>query len=231
VTVWNERRYSPWLLKHEELLRHKQMRAQRVLVLVGLAIAATEAALPWSSITPAIPYYIHIAVAAIALPVLYLAWQGDLKRKEQAFATALSDKGRRLLFLDPYLEPEEFALSEQLAGVHVLPLQRQIDTTLQTGASASLHRRMEQYFRILPSAVHEGDRLGLLSFLHPVNFFIWVVVLAVCWVCTPGVGFSFGSGSGGLTVLPLLAAVYLYATRLNTRFGYEAALFDWLRMG
>lgn len=231
MTVWNERRYSPWLLKHEEALRKRLAQNQRGLTLAAFVIAGTEAALPWSDITPTVPYWAHIGVVAILLPVLYLAWQNDLKRKEQAFATALSDKGRRLLFLDPYLEPEEFALSEQLSGVHVLPLQRQIDTTLQAGASGSLHRRMEQYFRILPSAVHEGDRLGLLSVLHPVNFFIWFTVFAVAWACMPGIGVHFDSPDGGLTLLPLLAVVYLYGTRLNTRFGYEAALFDWLRMG
>jgi hypothetical protein len=231
MTVWNERRYSPWLLKHEEALRHRIANNQRGLVLAAFIIAATEAALPWAEITPAIPYYFHIAAVAVLLPILYLAWQSDLKRKEQAFATALSDKGRRLLFLDPYLEPEEFALSEQLSGVHVLPLQRQIDTTLQPSASGSLHRRMEQYFRILPSAVHEGDRLGLLSVLHPVNFFIWFTVVAASWACLPGIGLHFGGTTGGLTLLPLLAAVYLCGTRLNTRCGYEAALYDWLRMG
>jgi hypothetical protein len=231
MTVWNERRYSPWLLKHEEALRGKLMQAQRGLVVAACVVAITEAVLPWGDITPSIPYWAHLGVIAIMMPVLYLAWQNDLKRKEQAFATALSDKGRRLLFLDPYLEPEEFALSEQLSGVHVLPLQRQIDTTLQTGASSSLHRRMEQYFRILPSAVHEGDRLGLLSLLHPVNFFIWFAVLAAAWACMPGIGLHFGGTDSGLTLLPLLAIVYIVGARINTRLGYEAALYDWLRMG
>jgi hypothetical protein len=231
MTVWNERRYSPWLLKHEEALRKRLATNQRGLVVCACGVAAAEAALPWADITPTIPYWAHIGAVAVLLPILYLAWQTDLKRKEQAFATALSDKGRRLLFLDPYLEPEEFALSESMSGVHVLPLQRQIDTTLQATASSSLHRRMEQYFRILPSAVHEGDRLGLLSVLHPVNFFMWFTVLAASWACMPGLGLHFGGTSGGLTLLPLLAAVYLYGTRLNTRFGYESALYDWLRMG
>ncbi|MDQ3023142.1 MAG: hypothetical protein M3R04_01960 [bacterium] len=224
MSSWQARRYSPWLLKHEELLRHKQTAATRSIVIAALAIAVAEAIWPWDSFAHAIPYLAHIAATAVALPVLYLAWQNDLRKKEQAFATALSDKGRRLLFLDPYLEPEEFALSERMSGAHVLPLQRQLDAALNLGPGASLHRRMEQYFRILPSAVHEGDRMGLLSVLHPMTFVVWVAVLVVVWVCLPGIG-------TGLTLLPLLGLVYLGGTRLNTRFGYELALYDWLRNG
>jgi len=229
---WNERRYSPWLLKHEELLRKRQGSALTMLVVAALGVAAVEALLPWERITPLVPVWAHMLAVAVLLPLLYLAWQNDLKRKEQAFATALSDKGRRLLFLDPYLEPEEFALSESMSGVHVLPLQRQIDAALNLGAGASLHRRMEQYYRILPSAVHEGDRLGLLSVIHPMTFVTWLAVLALAWLCLPGLGLAISPGAGhGLTLLPLLAMVYLYGTRLNTRFGYELALYDWLRNG
>jgi hypothetical protein len=82
---------------------------------------------------------------------------------------------------------------------------------------------MEQYYRILPSAVHEGDRLGLLSMLHPLTFVSWVIAGIVTWLASPL--------ALGLTVLPALALVYLYATRLNSRYGYELALYDWLRNG
>jgi hypothetical protein len=231
MTVWNERRYSPWLLKHEELLRNKQQTSMRFLVLAAVLVAVSEALYPWANVTPQVPAWAHIAGAAILLPLLYLGWQNDLRHKEQAFATALSDKGRRLLFLDPYLEPEEFALSESLSGAHVLPLQRQIDSALNLGAGASLHRRMEQYYRILPSAVHEGDRMGILSVIHPMTFLTWLGVLVMAWVCLPGIGISLGNTGRGLTMLPLLLMLYLYGTRLNTRYGYELALYDWLRNG
>jgi hypothetical protein len=228
---WSERRYSPWLLKHEELLRHRQQGFARIAMFLSIVIALVEALLPWETLTPAVPHYIHIGVAAVSLPLLYLAWQADLRRKEQAFTLALSDKGRRLLFLDPYMEPEEFALSEQIQGAHVLPLQRQLDDAFKTGPGVSLHRRLESYYRTLPSPVHEGDRLGLLSFLHAGTFFTWFTALALCWIAMPDVGLALGAGSRGVSVLPLLVPLYLLAARMNTRYAYETAVFDWLRTG
>lgn len=228
--AWQERRYSPWLLKHEESLRLRMDSFARLASVVALLIAFVEALLPWETLTPAVPHWVHIAFAALALPLLHLLNQADLKRKEQAFAVAFSDKGRRLLFLDPYLEPEEYALSERMAGSHLLPLQRQIDTALKMGGGNSLHRRLDLFYRTLPSTAHEGDRLGILSLLHVGTFFTGVGALALVAAAMPGFGLALGD-SRGLSVLPLLLLLYLYSMRANTRFGYESAMFEWLRRG
>jgi hypothetical protein len=228
--AWNARRYSPWLLKHEERLRARQDSVARLVTVMAVLIGIVEALLPWQNLTPDIPWWVHIAVAAILLPLLYFLWQSDLQRKQQAFTLAMSDKGRRVLFLDPYLEPEEFALSEQVQGAHLLPLQRQIDTAFKTGNGVSLSRRLDYFYRMLPSPVHEGDRLGPLSVLHPVTFISWGLAIGLTLSLLPGFGFGIGT-SRGLTVLPLLLLVFLFANRANTRFAYESALYDWLRLG
>ncbi|MCC7478410.1 hypothetical protein IT575_08095 [bacterium] len=228
--AWNTRRYPPWLLKHEERLRNRQDSFGRLLIFCALIVAAVEALLPWDSLTPQVAWYWHVGAAAILLPVLYFMRQSDLQKKQQAFALALSDKGRRLLFLDPYMEPEEFAVSESLQGAHLLPLQRQLDKALRTGPGVSLGRRLDYYYRMLPSPVHEGDRMGLLSFLHPLTAVNWAVALGLSIALMPGLGLSLLDGRG-LSLLPLLLVVYLIAARANTRYAYESATFDWLRMG
>jgi hypothetical protein len=230
LVAWNARRYSPWLLKHEERLRNRRDALTRLLMFLAVLIGIIEALLPWQSLTPPVPWWAHIAVAAVSLPIFYFLWQADFQRKEQAFALAMSDKGRRVLFLDPYLEPEEFALSEQIQGAHLLPLQRQLDAAFRTGAGTSLSRRLDYFYRMLPSPVHEGDRLGPLSILHPVTFVSWGIGLGLTIALLPGFGIGI-AGMRGLTLLPLLLLLFLFANRANTRFAYESALYDWLRMG
>ncbi len=228
--AWNSRRYPPWLLKHEERLRNRQDSFGRLLMFCALLIGAIEALLPWESLTPQIDWYWHVAGVAVLLPLLYFMRQSDLQKKQQAFNLALSDKGRRMLFLDPYLEPEEFAVSESMHGAHLLPLQRQLDSALRTGPGVSLSRRLDYYYRMLPSPVHEGDRMGPLSFLHPITAINWGFVLGLSAALMPGLGLAL-LGSRGLTLLPLLLVLYLIAARANTRYAYETATFDWLRMG
>jgi hypothetical protein len=227
---WPDRRYSTWLLKHEERLSQRQASVQRSVIVLALIVAVVEALLPWERITRDIPAWAHIAVAAFGLPVLYFMWQGDYRRKVQAFSVAMSDRGRRLLFLDPYLEPEEFEVQERMQGAHLLPLQRVVDTALRAGASASMHARVAFYYRALPHPVCEGDRMGLLSILHPATALSWGAALALNWVCMAQYGLRIGS-SQGLSVLPLLLLLYLFACRANSRFAFETALYDWLRLG
>jgi hypothetical protein len=224
------RRYSPWLLNHEENLRLRQDSLTRTVVILAAIVALAEAMLDWGTYTPSIPPLIHIVVTAAALPLLYFLWQADLRRKQQSFSLAMADKGRRLLFLDAHLEPEEFAFTEQLQGAHLLPLQRQMQAALKTGTGNSLHQRLDYFYRTLPSTAHEGDRLGLLSALHPSTFVTWVAAIAIAYVCAPVIGLHI-MGNNGLTLLPLLLLLYLFATRANTRFAYEHAVFEWLRQG
>jgi hypothetical protein len=227
---WSERRYSAWLLAHEESLRKRLDRATRQTMLGGVLIGLGEALLPWQDFTPLIPPGIHIAVAALCLPALYMVYQSDLKRKQQAFTLAMADRGRRMLFLDPFLEPEEFALAERMHGAHLLPLARQIDTVFKTGATTSLHNRVDYYFRALPSPVHEADRMGLLSLLHPSNFALWGLAIVLCWITLPTIGLNI-AGNDGFSLLALLLPLYLLAARANTRFAFEEALYSWLRLG
>lgn len=228
--AWNARRYSPWLLKHEERLRLRRDSFTRLVYLLALLVALCEGLLPWGQLSPQVPWWAHVLAVSLALPVFYFLWQSDLSRKLQAFSLALSDKGRRLLFLDPYLEPEEFALSEQIQGAHLLPLQRQLDSAMRTGPGVSLSRRLDYYYRMLPSTVHEGDRVGLLGLLHPATALSWGIGLGLGWALMPGFGLEI-LGARGLTILPLLLLVYLIAARGNTRYAYESATYDWLRMG
>jgi hypothetical protein len=227
---WQERRYSSWLLEHEQLLQRRQDSVHHIMVALGLVIAITESLLPWTEITPDIPFWAHIAAAAVALPLLYMLWQGDYQRKLQAFSVAMSDRGRRMLFLDASLDSEEFAMQERLQGAHLLPLRRAIDTTLRSAAATSLHARVGLYYSTLPHPVCEGDRMGVLSILHPVAALQWGAALALAWACMAQYGLHIGT-SHGLSVLPVLVLLYLYATRANTRFAFEAALYDWLRLG
>jgi hypothetical protein len=227
---WQERRYSSWLLEHEQRLQQRQDSMQRIVIVLGISVAIAETLLPWQEITPDIPVWAHIAAAAAALPLLYMLWQGDFRRKLQAFTVAMSDRGRRLLFLDPSLDPEEFAMQERMQGAHLLPLRRAIDATMRAGAAATLHARVGLYYGTLPHPVCEGDRMGLLSILHPAAALQWGAALALTAACIAHYGLRIGT-SHGLSVLPLLLLLYLYASRANTRFAFEAALYDWLRLG
>jgi hypothetical protein len=56
------------------------------------------------------------------------------------------------------------------------------------------------------------------------------VALVIIWLTLPGVGLQLGT-SDGLSLLPLLLPLYLIASRLNSRFAYELALYNWLRLG
>jgi len=227
---WQDRRYSSWLLAHEEKLAKRQGSVARLVVVLGIAVALAEGLLPWQTITPQIPWQAHIVVAALVLPLLYFMYQGDFRRKFRAFTLAMSDHGRRLLFLDPYLEPEEFELQERVQGAHLLPLQRQVDTLLKLSGGDSLHRRVSLYYRSLPSTTYEGDRLGLLSILHPVTALSWGAAIAINWAFLAQLGLQIGT-SKGLSALPLLLPLYLFACRANTRFAFETALYNWLRLG
>lgn len=227
---WQERRYSVWLLGHEESLHKRQEGAARLVVIVGLAIGLAEGLLPWETLTPPVPAWAHIAAAAIVLPLVYFGFQNDFRRKLQAFTLAMSDRGLRLLFLDPFLEAEEHELQEHVQGAHLLPLLRVVDTALKSGASHSLHQRLNFYFRAMPASTCEGDRLGLLSILHPVTAAAWGLALALNFLLLPGVGLKL-FGCSGFSALPTVALLYLLAARANTRFAFETALYNWLRLG
>jgi len=227
---WTERRYSPWLLNHEQALLARQDRSRKLLVLLAALVALMESLTPWDNLTPDIPAWLHIAVTAILLPAFYFLHQNDYRAKQQAFTLAMADRGRRLLFLDPFLEPEEFAVAEQMQGAHLLPLKRQLDNMFKSGGGISLHRRVDYFYRTLPSATHEGDRLGLLSALHPSTFAPWALGLTLAYLLAPGLGLYLGSAHG-LTWLPLLYLIFLYAKRVNSRLAFEDSLFSWLRIG
>jgi hypothetical protein len=228
---WRERRYSPWLLAREERLTRARESAGRLTALCGIVIAVAEALLPWSpSLTPDIPALAHIAAAALLLPVLYFMLQADYRRKLQAFTVAMSDLGRRLYFLDPFLDPEEFEIQTRLQGALLLPTQRALAEMLKTADPQTLSARVNYYFRMLPSPVYEEDRMGLLSILHPRTALTWAVAIAVVWLTLPEIGVKIGT-SDGLSLLGLLLPLYLLASRLNSRFAYELALYNWLRLG
>jgi hypothetical protein len=228
--AWQERRYSPWLLKHEESLTQRRERTGHFVIAAGILVAVAEALFPWARFTQDISPLIHIGAAALILPMLYFMLQGDFRRKLQAFTLAMGDQGRRLFFLDPYLEPEEFALQERMQGALLLPTQRLIETALKTGASRSMHGRLNYYFKNLPSPTLEEDRMGLLSILHPKTAISWAIAIALVWALCPGIGLQIGT-SNGLSLLPLLLPLYLVAARANSRFAFELALFNWLRLG
>jgi hypothetical protein len=227
---WHDRRYSEWLLKHEEALEQRQGGLSRLIIAAALTLGTLESLLPWEHLTPSIPVIVHIAAAALLLPFLYFANQADFRRKLQAFSVAMSDRGLRFLFLDPYFEPEEYELQERVQGAHLLPLQRVMDSALKSGASQSLHHRLSFFYRALPSPVCEGDRLGALSVLHPTTALSWGVALAVAYLALPYTGLKL-YGCSGFTTLPLMLLLYLFSARANSRFAFETALYNWLRLG
>jgi hypothetical protein len=228
--AWRDRRYAPWLLEHEERLVRRREQAGRIVIALGLLVAVIEALTPWANYTPDIPPWLHIAVAALLLPVLYFMLQSDHRTKLQAFTRAMDDVGRRLFFLDQFLDLEEFELHQRMSGALLIPTQRAIDKALKSGETQSLRQRLEYFYRALPSPVCEGDRMGLLSILHPKTAISWAVAIALVWVLMPGIGIQLGQ-SQGLTWLPLLLPVYLAAAHFNARFAYEEALYNWLRLG
>ena len=72
--------------------------------------------------------------------------------------------------------------------------------------------------------------MGMLSLMHPKTALSWLASAAMIWILLPGVGISIGAGSG-LTLLPLLLPVFLVGGHYNSRFAYELALYNWLRLG
>lgn len=222
-------------------MRRRDGMAKLTYLIAGI-IVVCEALMPWEDragfvgFTPMIPAYLHIAAAALILPVLYFMLQSDFRHKQQAFNLAMADLGRRLLFLDPYLDPEEFELQERMQGALLMPTQRALQSTLKTAGRQSLGERVGFYYRNLPSKTYESDRMGLLSIGHPRTAVSWGIAFALAWVLTPPfiplplMGIHIGT-STGLSMLPWLLVLYLYAARANTRFAFELALYDWLRLG
>jgi len=227
---FHERRYSSWLLGREESLTRRRDNAGRLLIALGVMVAVAEALFPWERATPDIPPLAHIGAAALMLPVLYFMLQADYRAKLQGFTRAMDDLGWRLAFLDPLLETEQAALLEQYHGAMLKPTQRWLDTTLHASQPRSLNAQVQRYFRAMPSPVHEADRMGWLSIFHPKTALSWLVVIALCWMLTPYLGIRIGS-SVGLTLLPYLLVLFLAGGHLNSRFAYELALYNWLRLG
>ena len=227
------RRYPEWLIKQEERLTKRREALRNVTIALGLLIAVAEGLLPWQALTPQVPAWAHIAAAALLLPLLYFMLQNDHRMKLEAFTHTLGDLGRRLMFLDPGLESEQFELLEKYQSSVLRPTQRYLDERLKLGETKSLRERMNYFFRALPSHTGEAERLGLLSILHPKTALSWVMAIVLCWLLLPGIGLSFGAATphGGLTALPLALGVYLIASHANTRFAYELAMYNWLRLG
>ena len=232
----HERRYSPWLLGNEESLTRRRDNSGRLAVVAGAVVALLEALWPWQDYTPQIPAWIHIAATAIMLPALYFMLQGDYQRKLALMTQAMDDLGRRLYFLDPHLHAEQFDMLAQFSGSALQPTQRQLEQVLGTESGQSLRLRIDYYYRAMPTHQLEEDRLGLLSFLHPRTAVSWAVAFLLSWMLIPRMvnlplmGISIGN-SEGLTFLPLLLLVYLLAARANSRYAYELALYNWLRLG
>ena len=207
----------------------------KLTIALGIFIALLEALWPWEQFTPSIPGWVHIAAASLVLPLLYLMLQGDSRYKLQAFTRAMDDRARRLFFLDHMLNPEEFEVQERMQGALLRPTQRAIEQVARTTATKSLHERVAYYYKAMPCETLESDRMGWLSMLHPKTAISWIAAIMLAWALFPlsGVtlmGLQIGS-STGLSILPLLLLVYLYAARANTRVAFEEALYNWLRLG
>ncbi len=201
----------------------------------GVVVALMEALWPWEQFTPSIPGWAHIAAASLVLPILYLMLQGDARYKLQAFTRAMDDRARRLYFLDHMLNPEEFEVQERMQGALLRPTQRAIDDITRTNETKSLSKRVDYYYKAMPSETLESDRMGWLSMLHPKTAISWISAFILAWALFPAegvtlMGIQIGT-SIGLSVLPLLLLVYLYAARANTRNAFEEALYNWLRLG
>jgi hypothetical protein len=227
----NTRRYSEWLLNAEMRLTKRRDQLMRFCMICAGLVAVLEAVWRWEQYTPLIPWGVHLLLAALLLPLLYLALQGDFQRKQQAFSHAMNDLGRRLLLLDGIWESEHAELQERYESSVLRPTQRVLD---QLSSTAPVHKsfsaRRDWFFKALPSSVHEADRMGLLSVLHPRLAIGWGVALALCLLFLPGGLFKLFDFNG-LTFLVLLLPVYLFASFHGTRHAYELALYDWLRLG
>ena len=222
-------KYADWLLDMEgQLVRRKDL-VNRLLVIAAFIVALLEALWKWDSYTPDIPPVLHIAVAAILLPVLYFMLQNDYRTKLAGFTQAMDDLGCRLFFLDHYLDLEEFEVQQRLRGNALGPTQRAIDKALKTGTTQNLRQRVDYFYRALPHPCCEGDRMGFLSILHPKTAISWGVAIALIWMLVPG-GLQLGTAHG-FTWLVLLLPLYLIAAHFNARFTYELALYTWLRLG
>ena len=229
-TDLHRRRYSDWLIDQEANLTRRRELMNRALIGAGLMVALCEALFPWQNYTPAVPAWLHITVAAILLPLLYFLLQNDYRNKLVDFTAAMSEPTKRLIFIDPELEPEQVALQASFQGSTLGPTRQALDSMLNRSATPSLRLRVNEFYRVLPSNVHEGDRMGLLSLMHPKTALSWLASAGMIWMLMPGIGVSNGTGSG-LTLLPLLLPVFLIGGHFNSRYAYELALYNWLRLG
>jgi hypothetical protein len=229
--VSRHRRYSDWLLAAELRLTKRRDQLTRLCAVMGVLIALVETCLPWERLTPSIPWWAHIAAAVVALPTVYLLAQGDYRAKQQAFAHAMNDLGRRLLFLDSIWESEHTELQERYETSVLRPTQRALEQMGPAQQHKSLRHRVDWYFRTLPTSTHEADRLGLLGILHPRVALGWIMSGVLAALLLPGVALISLAGNNGLSVLVLLLPVYMVYARFSTRFAFELALYDWLRLG
>ncbi|MCB1219624.1 MAG: hypothetical protein H7A35_01740 [Planctomycetales bacterium] len=229
-TDLHRRRYSDWLIDQEASLTRRRDFINRSLIGAGVLVALLEALFPWQQYTPSVPGVLHILVAAILLPLLYFLLQNDYRNKLVDFTSAMNDTTKRLIFIDPWLEPEQVALQASFQSSQLGPARQALDQVVRRAPTPSLRLRVSEYYRGLPSHMHEGDRMGMLSLMHPKTALSWLASAAMIWILLPGVGISIGAGSG-LTLLPLLLPVFLVGGHYNSRFAYELALYNWLRLG
>lgn len=232
---WQDRRYSPWLLDREESLTHRRDNVSRLLIMSAVLVALLEGLWPWQTYTPDIPSWIHIAAASLVLPVMYLMLQNDARIKVQQFNRAMDDVARRLYFLDYTYNPEEFELQERMQGALLRPTQRAIEQLAKANETKSLRSRVNYYYSAMPTHILEADRMGPLSIGHPKTAVSWISAILLAWALFPVggmplMGWQIGT-STGLSLLPLLLLLYLFAARANTRFAYEQVLYSWLRLG
>ncbi|MCB1217355.1 hypothetical protein KDL44_08170 [bacterium] len=229
-TDLHRRRYSDWLIDQEASLTRRREFVNRLLMGAGIFVALLEALFPWQHYTPSVPALLHILVAAILLPLIYFLLQNDYRNKLVDFSSAMSETTRRVIFIDPWLEPEQIALQASFQSSALGPTRQALDQVIRRSATPSLRLRVSEYYRNLPSNLHEGDRMGLLSLMHPKTALSWLASAAMIWIMMPGIGVSIGAGSG-LSMLPLLLPVFLIGGHYNSRFAYELALYNWLRLG
>jgi len=226
----HQRRYPDWLLAAETRLTRRRDLVTRSVIVSAVIVGVAEAAVPWERVTPSVPWWAHIIAAAIALPLLWSLAQSDHRAKLAAFTAAMSDLSRRLLFLDNIWDTEHAALTEQYEASVLRPTQRALHDLQPGVVQRSLRLRVDWYYKALPTSVHEADRMGLLSLLHPLVLVSWVAALALCATLLP-FGLVQWGANHGLTLLVLLGPIYLIQAHFNTRFAFELALYDWLRLG
>jgi hypothetical protein len=166
----------------------------------------------------------------VLLPLLWYLAQNDYRHKLQGFTHAMNDLARRLLFLDNIWDTEQAALVERYESSVLRPTHRALQEALPGQVQKSLRLRVDWYYKALPTALHEADRMGLLSLLHPRILLGSTVLAALCVLLVPG-GLLRWGGNSGLSVLVLLLPLYFIYCYRNTRFAFELALYDWLRLG